>query len=182
MDTEYKSVYTRGAEDGLVMGLCFIAMFIMQLLGRASLIAGIAGNLMALGVPLLLYLMLRRSYRTDKGRSTFSSLWMHGIMTFLCGSLLLAAIMYLYLRFIEPTFIADTVRDVVSVYRAIGSNDAEKIADVLQSMIDRHMLPSPIALTFSALWLGSFSGAVISLIEAAIVKLVKPYTPDKINQ
>jgi len=182
MDTEYKSVYARGAEDGLVMGMCFIAIFILQLLGRSSLIAGIAGNLMALVVPLILYLMLRRSYRTDKGRSTFSSLWMHGIMTFLCGSLLLAVIMYLFLRFVEPTFIADTVREMASVYRAIGSNDAEKIADVFQSMIDRHMLPTPITLTFSALWLGSFSGAVISMIEAAIVKLVKPYSPDKINQ
>ena len=178
MDNGYKSVYSRGAEDGLVMGLCFIAMFILQLLGRYSPIAGIAGYLMALGVPLLLYLMLRRSYRADKGRSTFSSLWMHGIVVFLCGSLILAMMIYVFLRFIEPTFISDTVRELTAVYRTIGGNDAERIADVFQTMIDKRMLPTPITLTFSILWLGSFSRAVLSMIEAAIIKLAKPYPSD----
>ncbi len=100
-----KSIYTRGAEDGAWMGLLFIAAVALQTLAQGSLLATLIADVLLVAVPAVLWVMLRRSYRYDRLLTTFSGLWMHGIMVFLCGSLILGLVAFMYMRFINPGFI-----------------------------------------------------------------------------
>ncbi len=167
-----KSIYTRGAEDGAWMGLLFVVATTLQTASQGTVIPNLVANIILLAVPAVLWFMLRRSYRYDRCLTTFSGLWMHGIMTFLCGSLILGLVAFLYMRFINPGFIYAQARLAVELYSQVP--DFENFAATLQKAIVRKLLPSPMTITFTIIWLGGFSGAMLSLIEAALVKtLVK---------
>ena len=165
-----KSIYTRGAEDGAWMGLLFVAAVALQTLGQGSLLATLMADALLVAVPAVLWVMLRRSYRYDRLLTTFSGLWMHGIMVFLCGSLILGLGACMYMRFINPGFIYAQARLAVDLYSQIP--EFETFAQTLQKAIDRKLLPSPIMITFTVIWLGSFSGAMLSMIEAGLVKAI----------
>jgi hypothetical protein len=100
----------------------------------------------------------------------FSALWMHGISIFFFGSILLAAAVYVFLRFMNPTFIVDNLRVAIDVYRSLGVPEANEIADSLQMMIDKHMLPTAISLAISSIWSVVFSGSMLSLLLALLVR------------
>lgn len=163
-----KSIYTRGAEDGAWMGLLFVAAATLQTAAHGALLPTLLADILLLAVPVLLWAMLRRSYRYDRCLTTFSGLWMHGIMIFLCGSLILGLVAFIYMRFINPGFIYAQARQAVELYSQVP--DFQTFAQTLQKAIDRKLLPSPITITFTIIWLGGFSGAMLSLIEAAIIK------------
>ena len=114
-----KSIYTRGAEDGAWMGLLFIAAVALQTLAQGSLLATLIADVLLVAVPAVLWVMLRRSYRYDRLLTTFSGLWMHGIMVFLCGSLILGLVAFMYMRFINPGFIYAQARLAVDLYSQI---------------------------------------------------------------
>ena len=165
-----KSIYNRGAEDGAWMGLLFVAAVALQNLAQGSLVATLLADALLVAVPVVLWVMLRRSYRYDRLLTTFSGLWMHGIMIFLCGSLILGLAAFVYMRFISPGFIYTQARLAVDLYSQIP--EFETFAETLQKAIDRELLPSPIMLSFTIIWLGSFSGAMLSMIEAGLIKAI----------
>lgn len=163
-----KSIYTRGAEDGAWMGLLFVVATTLQTAFQGTILPNLLANVLFISVPAVLWFMLRRSYRYDKCLTTFSGLWMHGIMIFLCGSLILGLVAFIYMRFINPGFIYAQARLAVELYSQVP--DFQTFAETLQKAIDRKLLPTPMTITFTIIWLGGFSGAMLSLIEASIVK------------
>jgi hypothetical protein len=55
---------------------------------------------------------------------------------------------------------------------AMGEAGAE-IADQLQMMVDLKLLPQPVTVSVMWLWLGLFSGSLLSLVLAMAVRLIK---------
>ncbi len=172
MTTERKSVFKRGADDGLWAGIYLSVLVIALLLSIKSLLAGMLGLVMAVCVPVTTYMLLRRAYRTDYGTTRFSELWMQGICTFFFGSLIMAVALYIFLEFIEPGYIYAVVGQAVETYRAVGSPEAVEFADMLQKLVDGKMLPSPIMVAVDMIWTVSFTGSVLSLLLSLIVRAV----------
>ena len=83
-----KNIYARGADDGFLLGVYFVVL----------------ASAMAVGVPVVCYIFMRRSQRAAHGLLTFSALWMQGIVTFACGSLIFGAAGLVYLKWIDPQF------------------------------------------------------------------------------
>jgi len=165
-----RSVYVRGAEDGLVLGpvmaagvlLTGIAAYVPQM----SLVA-----LMALAsVPVLTYILLRRGYAADSGRSTLSALWLQGICTFFFGGLLMAAVAYAAMRWLRPGFIVEQVRTVADLYADAPDAGAREMAAALKQAIDARILPSPIEVALELLYAAVFSGSILSVALAAVIR------------
>lgn len=169
---ESKSIYTYGANDGLKMGVYLSVMFLLQCTGMAHMLLMTFGTLMMLCIPIVAYIILRKGYVRSGGISTFSAVWLHGILMFLCGSLILALVMYVYLRFLNPGFMSGLLNSLIEVYSGIDNPQAEQLTDLLTSIKQQNMLPSPIQYAFSMIWTCGFIGSILSMILALIVRAI----------
>ncbi|MDE5568714.1 MAG: DUF4199 domain-containing protein [Muribaculaceae bacterium] len=172
-----RTVFRRGADDGFLMGIFLSVLFIALVNSIYSAIATVATVAMALAVPFLTFFFLRRSYRSDNCRSTFSALWLHGICIFFFGSLLMALTSYVYLRFINPSYITDVLRMAKEVYSAVGTDDAMEMVALMQKIEDSHMLPTGGQVAVEIIWTGVFTGSLLSMVVSAIVRAVTRPTP-----
>lgn len=172
MDSKPQSIYHNGATDGLIMGLYFSVIFILQALtlGRPSLL-GLVGTAMLLGIPVLAYMQLRRGYRQHPANRQFATVWMHGITIFVCAGLILGVVQYAYTRFLVPNFIPDMMHNVAEAYKSMPGAKYQHFGSVLQNMIDQKLVPSSISLAFSMIWTVSFAGSLLSLLLTIIIKL-----------
>ena len=175
--TSQKSIYRRGADDGFWFGLYLSVLFIALVSSISSALAGLAFFVMAVAVPVIIYFLLRRSYRSDNCRSMFSALWLHGICIFFFGSLLMALTAYIYLRFIDPTYIVTLVDTAHDMYVETNTPEAQQMAAILQRVKDSHMLPTTGEIAVQIIWAGVFSGSMLSMIMAAIVRATTRPTP-----
>ena len=178
-----KSPFRRGADDGLLMGVLLVIVFFTGSQSfRYTLASDLTPILMLGGVPLLTYFLLRRSYIRDNGMTLFSSLWMQGIVTFFCGSLILAMFMYCFMRWIEPDFMRETVAHIAEFYDSMPDNpQGKEIALVFHTMLDENMFPSAISVAVESIWLGVFSGSLLSML-AAIAARARRVIPRSGNQ
>lgn len=164
----HNAVYRRAAAYGLPVGALMSLTF--WLVVESSRIPAVA--LLALvsmfSVPVVIYTRLARDYRSYTGMASFSAVWMEGIATFFFGGLLMALFMYFYLRFVEPTFMIDTLRQAIADYRKLG---VPEMAQGLQNVIDNRAVPSAIELAVSTIWSTTFFGSMTSLALTVAVRI-----------
>ena len=87
-----KSIYRRGADDGLILGIYFSVMSILSMTTQNMPLLSLASLIMFLLVPFVLYRFLRKCYVAEHGLSQFSALWMLGILIVPFGSLICVAV------------------------------------------------------------------------------------------
>lgn len=170
-DGEAPSVYKRGAEDGLWMGLLLSAAFLTDAYSLKVPILALISLVLKVAVPVMAYIWLKRDYLRYPTMRFFSALWMHGIAFFFFGSLICAVVMFVFLRFVYPDFIIDTVHQAIDAYNSIDVPSAHEFADSLQHIIDMHALPSPITLAVTQIWAVTFGGSILTMILAFFVRL-----------
>lgn len=170
---ERHSVYTLGANDGWKMGIYLSAMYLLQSAGLGHPLMLFVGNLLLLGIPFFAYFLLRRGYVASHGVNTFSAVWLHGIIFFLCGSLIMALVAYVYMRFVKPNFIVEQIQLAADTYRSFGTAQGEQFAHQLERIVTEHMVPSAIQMALTLMWLCSFVGSILSLLLTLIVRAIK---------
>lgn len=164
------SPYRRGANDGFPFGLYLVVLFFASIFSSQVALLTLLTLLLFIGVPFVIYYFLRRAYIADYGCTTMSALWMHGIMIFLCGGLIAGAVEIIWLRWIQPDFILDQVNAMIAFYREAGIERSDEMADILQKMVDNHLVPSAIMIVVELLWLGVFTGSLLSALIAILVR------------
>lgn len=170
MTQQRKSIYRRGAEHGVIMGLYLSVLFAAMANSMKMAWLGVLAMAMALCVPVLTYSLLRRSYSADFGMTRFSELWMEGIMIFAGGSVIMAVTALFYMKWVEPSFIVDQVTAVAELYREAGQT---QISDMLDAALSSRSLPSPAEVAVEFVWLGVFSGSMLSMLMSLLVKARK---------
>ncbi|MDE6528469.1 MAG: DUF4199 domain-containing protein [Muribaculaceae bacterium] len=168
-----KNIYARGADDGFWLGLYFSVLFGLAVASLQVPVLNIFAGTMALGVPFLTYFFLRRTHVAAHGMTVFSALWMQGITMFACGSLIFGTLSFVYLRWIDPGFLARVLQAGVDYYSASPAESSQMLASEFQMLLDSKMMPSALNVAFGWMWLGMFSGSVLSMLVAALVKLKK---------
>lgn len=156
----------------MVMGAYMAAAFLLQAIGGGSVLPALLSELMVICVPVVAYTLMKRGYRQHPAERPFSTLWMHGITIFLCGSLILGIVQYVYTRFVNPMFITQIAQSAADAYMSLPGENYRHFGQTMQQIIDKHLLPTPIGFAFSVIWLVSFSGCMISLVITAIIKLI----------
>lgn len=170
MNAEQASVYQRGAQDGLIVGALMLAMFVCQAASLRVPWLGLMANALMLAVPVAAFVLMRRGYRQHPAQRQFATVWMHGIMMFICGSLIMAAGAYVYCRLLNPDFIPDLVRSAGQALMEMPDPSMARLGSQFEQMIEQKLLPTPIQMAFSMLWFGSFSGSMLSMLFAAIIR------------
>lgn len=164
------SVFSRGARQGLIMGLYLSLLFIAMAASLSLPWLSIPALILIAGTPAVLFVMLRRSFIADHGLSLFSELWMQGIIIFFGGSLIMATVSYIYMKMIVPDYILSLFLQMVDVSRQMG-NLAQ--ADLLQRIIDQGQIFTPAEIAVEFIWLGVFSGSILSMVITWIVRRIK---------
>ena len=167
-----ESPYHLGAKAGLPVGLYFVAMFFLFVLMSKLALASFVLMLMILCMPIMLYSTMRITVSKTQGRVAWSSLWMQGIMSILCGSMICGFVTMLYFKFVEPTFLLDLVQMCVDTYASIPGKESAQMAEMLQELINTGMVPTATSFTMSMFWLTAFSGSMLSLFLALIASAV----------
>lgn len=172
-----RSVYLRGAEDGLILGP--LMSLAVVLVGVTTYVPWVFFPACAvlIAVPAAVYVMLRRSYAEDNGRSTVSALWLHGICAFFFGGLIMALVAYACMRWLWPTFISDQFKAVISIYSAAPQAEVRDMADALQKAVDARALPTPIEISLELLYAAVFTGSILSVLLALTIRRRRDQTP-----
>ena len=111
-----QSPYKRGADWGAWFGIYLSALFFATSYSVSYPVCGWLGLLLIVGVPPCIFLMLRKSYIADNGKTIFSSLWMEGIAIFFFGGLIASIVAMVYMRWIEPSFFDTRIDALIELY------------------------------------------------------------------
>ena len=162
-----KSVYRYGAEDGRYMGLYFIAMSACLIASPRVPALLLLMSVLLAGVPVMLYLMLRRMYREAPHNRTFSAIWTAGIMITLCGSLICALVTAAWLIYVQPDFFAEYLRTAIATVQQSGqSAEYQEQMIMMQRALESGTVPSPMQLVLSMVWSTVFFGSILSMVCA----------------
>lgn len=170
MNDTPRSVYRLGAEDGLLMAPMLILVALLFGASTYYTWLGLPAMVAAIGVPALAYWLLARTYARQPELSTFSALWLQGICTFFFGSLIMAVVVYLAMRFMCPTFIVDQFNTVIAVYSQIDEPAADTLVSVLQRALNEHQLPTPMDVTLELVYIIVFTGSILSMFLSLIIR------------
>ncbi len=165
-----QSPYRRGAYFGSYFGVYLCVLFFAMAHSLSVPVLSVVSLLMMAGVPVAVYLMLRRSYVADYGKTIFSSLWMEGICIFFFGGLIATLVSVLYMQVINPGYIMSQVDMMIELYGSTEWERGQELADMLERARKQHLIPSPMDLAIDMLWLMVFSGSILSMLMSILVQ------------
>lgn len=167
------SVYRRGADNGLAMGLLFILLFAGFVLTEyVSVFSVVALALMA-SVPFAAFLFLRRSYKKSGYTLEFSALWVEGIVTFTCAGALLAIVVYVTLKWVDPDYMVRQVDAAIEVYENIDDGRAREVLGMLEMIKENNAYPTPRFLSLQLVLTSCFTGSILSMLLGILIKSMR---------
>lgn len=166
-----RSVYSLGASDGLWVGLAMGACVVSMVLSSHWPYLVFVSWALFLGTPYLAWRLMRRAWAKREVPPRFSAVWLHGICIFLFGSLIMALMMYVSLRYIVPGWIETQMFNAVEVLASDPATVHQ--SQVLAKIIDTGQLPSPIYTSVSSIWFVSFTGSIWSMLFALLLTKVR---------
>lgn len=164
------SVYRQGADTGLYFGLYLTALFFTMAYSVNVPFLSLLSFLLMLGVPVFIYKCLRSYYCRLRGHVIFSGLWMYGIMIFLCGSLISAALSVIYMKWISPGFMAAQMQTSLDILEASPMPQAHETAETVRLMRDNGMLPGPVEVALRIVSFNVFTGSMLSALMALLAR------------
>lgn len=170
MNENPKSVYLLGAEDGVVMGP--LMTLAMVLSGASAYLPWLAipGLLCIFAVPVAAYMRLAISHRNAPHAMTFSALWLQGICMFFFGGLVMAAVVFVLLRWGAPDFVLRQFDAAIKIYSSMDNATAAEMADVFRKAKEAGLVPSALDVALQLLFFAVFSGSILSIIYALIIR------------
>lgn len=165
-----RPITARAAENGLRVGIYLCALLLAAGISASVPFAGLLVWGGTFYLPVFLYRMLRRSDRLAEGSLGFAELWAEGIASFFLGTLFPALLAYVLLKFVAPTFIADTIADAISIFESQGTAEWSQWAENLKTTAGAHM-PTAVDVSVQLISFNIVAGTTLSLVTAAIVKL-----------
>lgn len=167
-------VYREGAYKGVPMGIYLTLIFLFTVLSEQFSLLSLAGLAMLCYTPFFTYRLIVKIQKKYFCTSDFASLWMLGISIFIGGSMICALCSYAYLQYIDPNFTYRQAVNAAELYKELDPDNTSGIAEVIDSLIDNNMLPTPIEVAVEMLWTTTFFGSLLSMLLSAIVRKRHP--------
>lgn len=171
MKLENKSALSRGAEFGVVMGILFLLLFFSTMYFMDNTLLSMLPTILIIAIPILLYVFLRKSYLADNCETTYPTLVITGISTFLCGGILLAAIALFFITVVDPDMIRNWIVSTAETYRNIDNPTAQDLYAQLNEIIDKQLIPQPGEFVFQLIWLSVTFGIILSTVASLLITL-----------
>jgi hypothetical protein len=130
--------------------------------------------ILLLGTPVVAYAFQRRKFIEDNGFTEYAGLWMLGIMLFILGTIISSLVVYLVLQYLRPNYIYEQTQMAIDTYKQLPQMRDSEILEILQKMVDRRLLPTPIETVFNAFWFITFGGCLVSAVTALVARRSLP--------
>lgn len=169
-----KSLFKQAAEWGVPFGIYLSVMASGFIFSDQHIAISAFALAMVLLIPYVVYRWLRKRYGADEGRTSFSNLWMTGIVIFLCGALIACGVSWAVIEYLRPTYFYDQAQLLIKQYDSAPEAFAEgmqEVVDMLHLIIEKKAAPRSIDLALTGFWLCSFGGSLLSALTAALIKL-----------
>lgn len=166
-------VYREGAYQGIIMGAFLTVTSILSLLSYRSSTLSILATIFIVGVPFLQFRLMAGVYDKYRREVSFSSLWMLGIAIFIGGSLICALVTYGYLEFVNPDYFYTLGNEMLATLEQTPELRGSELHEMIRFYVDENLFPSAIGYCVEMVLLTVFSGSILSMILAPVVKLVK---------
>lgn len=167
-----KSIYAHGAEHGVVIGIYLTVVSMALFYGGTSTLLSLVALLLLLGFPGVLFVIERRYHRSTGGCADISAMWLLGLVSTLCGSLICGIADYAWLEFVSPGFILEQANAAIEAYNSLPEMRDTEVVASLKRAIEMGMLPTPIEFVVNMILFTTFAGSILSLIAAAIVNML----------
>lgn len=170
-----KSVFLYAAEAGVPMGIYLTAMSMCLLASLRIDSLPLLLLPLLLGLPAVLYFLMRRVRDIDPRCRRVAPLWLMGIYTFIFGTLICVLVSDLYIMWAEPHFVTDYISRAIADMKSLpAAPQLSEQADLLQAALDSHALPSSMQFVASMGWATCFFGSMLSLLMAALLTFRAP--------
>ena len=164
-----ESPYRRGAADGLSFGLYLTVMFFLSIFSPAAPVLSLVSLVMIAAVPLVIFRYLYRYHRSLGVASQFSAMWMQGLVIFFCGMLVCGSALVVYMRWINPDFIASQLETLASLKGTMPDTGIDEAAVVAERLLERKAVPQPIQVVIELQMLAIVTGSILSLIITVLL-------------
>ncbi len=161
------SPYRRGADFGFLFGIYLSVMFFSSIFGKLLPLTGLLSLLLMLGVPVFIFIVLRRYDRELQGCATFPMMWMTGVVTFICGILISGTLLVIYMKWIEPGFVLSQLEGLVETGKKLPGTPVAEAGEIAARMIRANFIPTPIAIVTEIIMATIVSGSILSIIISA---------------
>lgn len=168
---ERKSVFKRGAEFGVPMGMYMTTISVCSIFADRMPALSWVVLIMLLGGPWMVWRLQRRYFIEEGGTSDYATLWMLGILMIIYGALITGLVTWGVLQWVRPGYIYEMTQNFVDIYGKMPEFKDNELLQVMQRAIDNDALPTPIEMVMNTFWMVTFSGCLMSAITAAFAKL-----------
>lgn len=156
---------------GIFMGFFWVVKYLFVILGTTIPSLNIIGLILTIGSPLLLfYYLVNYNSRFMESKMRYWHGVQFSIMLFFFASILESLIVFIHVKWIDPTFISNLYD------RMIEMAESMEITRVLVTQLTEQTLPSPFGYIFNNVIMADvFWGLFLSLIIVPLAIRYKPH-------
>ena len=160
-------VYNAAMWHGLFLAAFLVARFLIMVNAGQNALLDTLTICCTIGIPFVAYYLGKDFKKKSEEALTYRNFYSHGFFMFFFASLILAAVEYVYYGFINTDFIGEQYNNLLANIETLK----ETMPDVsqLEEIVNSSQIPSASQMAMQNIWMYSFAGIIISLINAYIL-------------
>ena len=164
---QQSKVYNAAMWHGLILAIYLVIRFFFMVSSADSTILNLLFIFITLGVPFVAYYLGKDFKKKTDEELTYRNFYSHGFFMFFFASLILAAVEYVYYGFINTEFITEQYNTLLQNIEIIKQTLPD--ATQIEEMVNNSPIPTASQMAMQNVWMYSFAGIIISLINAYIL-------------
>ena len=167
MEIQQSKVYNAAMWHGLILAIYLVIRFFFMVSSANSTILNLLFIFITIGVPFVAYYLGKDFKKKTDEELTYRNFYSHGFFMFFFASLILAAVEYVYYGFINTEFITEQYNTLLQNIEIIKQTMPD--ASQIEEMVNNSPIPTASQMAMQNVWMYSFVGIIISLINAYIL-------------
>ena len=164
---QQSKVYNAAMWHGLILAIYLVIRFFFMVSSANNTILNLLFIFITIGVPFVAYYLGKDFKKKTDEELTYRNFYSHGFFMFFFASLILAAVEYVYYGFINTEFITEQYNTLLQNIEILKQTMPD--ATQLEEIVNESPIPSASQMAMQNIWMYSFAGIIISLINAYIL-------------
>lgn len=164
---QQSKVYNAAMWHGLILAIYLVIRFFFMVSSANSTILNLLFIFITIGVPFVAYYLGKDFKKKSNEELTYRNFYSHGFFMFFFASLILAAVEYVYYGFINTEFITEQYNTLLQNIEIIKQTMPD--ASQIEEIVNNSPIPTASQMAMQNVWMYSFAGIIISLINAYIL-------------
>ena len=167
MEIQQSKVYNAAMWHGLILAIYLVIRFFFMVSSADSTILNLLFIFITIGVPFVAYYLGKDFKKKTDEELTYRNFYSHGFFMFFFASLILAAVEYVYYGFINTEFITEQYNTLLQNIEILKQTMPD--ASQIEEIVNESPIPTASQMAMQNVWMYSFVGIIISLINAYIL-------------